>query len=132
MACREAERERQPSKEWANDPARRQEAQIPKSVLLKTKVDLALNEIERAVAAAEFARKLGASTISRTNAARRASDAGRPGSSSRARSRTSTILVFMRGAKHGGTSAAQITAVELSRMPWSCSWVRRSSASPCA
>jgi SRSO17 transposase len=36
--------------EWANDPARRREAQIPESVLFKTKVDLALDEIERAVA----------------------------------------------------------------------------------
>jgi SRSO17 transposase len=36
--------------EWANDPTRRQEAQIPESVLFKTKVDLALDEIERAVA----------------------------------------------------------------------------------
>lgn len=36
--------------EWANDPARRREAQIPESVQFKTKVDLALDEIERAVA----------------------------------------------------------------------------------
>jgi len=37
--------------EWANDPARRREAQIPDSVQFKTKVDLALEQIERAVAA---------------------------------------------------------------------------------
>jgi SRSO17 transposase len=36
--------------EWANDPARRREAQIPDSVQFKTKVDLALEEIERASA----------------------------------------------------------------------------------
>jgi SRSO17 transposase len=36
--------------EWAKDPARRREAQIPDSVQFKTKVDLALDEIERAVA----------------------------------------------------------------------------------
>lgn len=35
---------------WVNDPARRQEAHIPDSVQFKTKVDLALDEIERAVA----------------------------------------------------------------------------------
>jgi SRSO17 transposase len=36
--------------EWANDPARRREARIPVSVQFKTKVDLALEQIERAVA----------------------------------------------------------------------------------
>jgi SRSO17 transposase len=36
--------------EWANAPARRQEAQIPETVRFKTKVDLALEQIERAVA----------------------------------------------------------------------------------
>lgn len=36
--------------EWANDPARRREARIPDSVQFKTKVDLALDEMERAVA----------------------------------------------------------------------------------
>jgi SRSO17 transposase len=36
--------------EWANDPARRLEAQIPEEVQFKTKVDLALDLIERAVA----------------------------------------------------------------------------------
>jgi DDE superfamily endonuclease len=36
--------------EWANDPVRRREAQIPDSVQFKTKVDLALDTIERAVA----------------------------------------------------------------------------------
>ena len=36
--------------EWANDPARRREAQIPEEVPFKTKVDLALDKIERAVA----------------------------------------------------------------------------------
>jgi SRSO17 transposase len=36
--------------EWANDPVRRRDAQIPDSVQFKTKVDLALEEIERAVA----------------------------------------------------------------------------------
>jgi SRSO17 transposase len=35
--------------EWANDPARRREAQIPDSVQFKTKVDLALDAIDRAV-----------------------------------------------------------------------------------
>ena len=35
--------------EWANDPVRRREAQIPDSVQFKTKVDLALDAIERAV-----------------------------------------------------------------------------------
>lgn len=39
-----------PPEEWANDPVRRREAHIPESVQLKTKVDLALDEIERAVA----------------------------------------------------------------------------------
>src|SRR3954465_3308766 len=34
--------------EWANDPARRREAQIPDDVQFKTKVDLALDIIERA------------------------------------------------------------------------------------
>jgi SRSO17 transposase len=37
--------------EWANDPARRREAQIPKDVHFKTKVDLALDTLDRAVAA---------------------------------------------------------------------------------
>ena len=36
--------------EWANDPARRREAKIPKDVHFKTKVDLALDMIDRAVA----------------------------------------------------------------------------------
>jgi SRSO17 transposase len=36
--------------EWAHDPARRREAHIPDSVQFKTKVDLARDEIERAVA----------------------------------------------------------------------------------
>lgn len=36
--------------EWVNDPARRKEAHIPEDVQFKTKVDLALDEIERAVA----------------------------------------------------------------------------------
>lgn len=36
--------------EWANDPARRREAQIPEQVQFKTKIDLALDAIERAVA----------------------------------------------------------------------------------
>jgi SRSO17 transposase len=36
--------------EWATDSGRRREAQIPDSVQFKTKVDLALDEIERAVA----------------------------------------------------------------------------------
>jgi SRSO17 transposase len=36
--------------EWANDPARRREAQIPDSVQFKSKVDLALDAIERAAA----------------------------------------------------------------------------------
>ena len=36
--------------EWANDPVRRREARIPEGVQFKTKVDLALEEIERAVA----------------------------------------------------------------------------------
>jgi SRSO17 transposase len=35
---------------WANDPARRREAHLPDRVQFKTKVDLALDEIERAVA----------------------------------------------------------------------------------
>jgi SRSO17 transposase len=35
--------------DWANDPARRREAQIPEQVQFKTKIDLALEEIERAV-----------------------------------------------------------------------------------
>jgi SRSO17 transposase len=37
-------------KEWTDDPARRREAQIPEDIRFKTKVDLALDEIERAVA----------------------------------------------------------------------------------
>jgi SRSO17 transposase len=36
--------------EWASDPARRKEAQIPDCLQFKTKVDLALEAIERAVA----------------------------------------------------------------------------------
>lgn len=36
--------------EWINDPQRRREAKIPDSVRFKTKVDLALEEIERAAA----------------------------------------------------------------------------------
>jgi SRSO17 transposase len=37
-------------KEWVNDPSRRREAQIPEEVQFKTKIELALKEIERAVA----------------------------------------------------------------------------------
>ena len=36
--------------EWCNDAARRREAQIPEDIRFKTKVDLALDEIDRAVA----------------------------------------------------------------------------------
>jgi SRSO17 transposase len=36
--------------EWANDPVRRREAHIPEGVQFKSKVDLALDEIERAIA----------------------------------------------------------------------------------
>jgi SRSO17 transposase len=37
--------------EWANDPVRRREARIPEDVHFKTKVDLALDTLDRAVAA---------------------------------------------------------------------------------
>lgn len=37
--------------EWANDPVRRREAQIPANVRFRTKIEIALDAIERAVAA---------------------------------------------------------------------------------
>ncbi|WP_437954894.1 hypothetical protein WME76_25435 [Sorangium sp. So ce119] len=41
---------RSPRRECANDPSRRREAQIPDGIQFKSKVDLALDAIERAAA----------------------------------------------------------------------------------